>query len=113
MYGEKVVSARPDTVVSTMMAVLGTIRLIRTNPDGLFDEMMPNRNYVVSFVNAHAMNLACKDAGFFRALESADLLLRDGVGMKILLKALGEEPDLNMNGTDFIPNCSWPANTIR
>ncbi|MEJ0005637.1 MAG: WecB/TagA/CpsF family glycosyltransferase [Steroidobacteraceae bacterium] len=86
-----------------MMGLVRTIRLIRADPASLFSEMMVDRNYVVSFVNAHAINLACRNAEFLSALESSDLLLRDGVGLQLLLRALGKDPALNMNGTDFIP----------
>jgi len=61
------------------------------------------RPMTVAFVNAHAMNLAVKDAAFFRHLMAADILLRDGVGMLILMRLLGMEPGRNMNGTDLIP----------
>jgi len=102
-YELELAGARPDVAASVMSTLAEEIRLIRTNPDRLLNEMMCARNYVVSFVNAHAMNLACRKAEFFHALRSADLLLRDGAGTQILLKAVGKDPGLNMNGTDFIP----------
>jgi N-acetylglucosaminyldiphosphoundecaprenol N-acetyl-beta-D-mannosaminyltransferase len=34
---------------------------------------------------------------------SADLVLRDGAGMAILMRLLHEVPGLNLNGTDLIP----------
>lgn len=58
---------------------------------------------VLAFVNAHAMNSAAVSGEFFNALMSADLLLRDGAGMAILLKLLNQPPGLNLNGTDLIP----------
>lgn len=58
---------------------------------------------VLSFVNAHAANLMWKNLDFFRHLESSDLLLRDGIGMRFLLLLLKRRPGLNLNGTDFIP----------
>lgn len=102
-YELELAGARPDDAASVMMTLAEEIRLVRATPEHLLNEMMSARNYVVSFVNAHAMNLACKDPGFFYALRSADLLLRDGTGTQILLKALGKDPGLNMNGTDSIP----------
>jgi exopolysaccharide biosynthesis WecB/TagA/CpsF family protein len=86
-----------------MMTLVDDIRLVDADPDKLINEMNAERNYVVSFVNAHAMNTACQNPVFFQTLRSADLLLRDGAGTLILLKAIGKEPGLNMNGTDFIP----------
>ncbi|WP_252088986.1 WecB/TagA/CpsF family glycosyltransferase [Pseudomonas sp. MWU13-3659] len=63
----------------------------------------PDKTTVLAFVNAHAMNLVTHNAEFGQALVVADVLLRDGSGMAILLRQLGLEPGLNMNGTDFIP----------
>jgi N-acetylglucosaminyldiphosphoundecaprenol N-acetyl-beta-D-mannosaminyltransferase len=58
---------------------------------------------VVAFVNAHAMNSVAISRDFFNALTSADLLLRDGIGMAILMRLLNQPPGLNLNGTDLIP----------
>ncbi len=63
----------------------------------------PDRPRVLAFVNAHAMNFAAQDARFFEALSGADLLLRDGVGMALLLTLLDQPPGRNLNGTDLIP----------
>ncbi|WP_248919866.1 WecB/TagA/CpsF family glycosyltransferase [Pseudomonas entomophila] len=63
----------------------------------------PDKTTVLAFVNAHAMNLAARNAEFGQALTMADVVLRDGSGMAILLRQLGLAPGLNMNGTDFIP----------
>jgi exopolysaccharide biosynthesis WecB/TagA/CpsF family protein len=63
----------------------------------------PSRPMVVGFANAHAMNSAAKDADFSHALAGCDVLLRDGSGVAILLRMLGQEPGLNLNGTDLIP----------
>jgi len=59
--------------------------------------------YVLSFINAHAMNILAKNPVFFDAVMESDLVLRDGVGMSMLFKHLGIKPGMNMNGTDFIP----------
>lgn len=63
----------------------------------------PSRPLVLGFVNAHAMNLCSRSAAFAHALLTADILLRDGSGMAILYRLLGQEPGLNLNGTDLIP----------
>lgn len=70
----------------------------------LINSLSENKDIqVVGFVNAHAMNLISISSSFYNNLISCDILLRDGSGMKLLYKALGEDPGLNMNGTDFIP----------
>lgn len=58
---------------------------------------------VLSFVNAHAINLCFENHDFVTALESSDYLFRDGVGMEILLTKLNRNPGINLVGTDFIP----------
>jgi exopolysaccharide biosynthesis WecB/TagA/CpsF family protein len=63
----------------------------------------PLEPVVVGFINAHAMNSAAVSQPFYNALSSADILLRDGIGMKILLRLLNQPPGLNLNGTDLIP----------
>jgi N-acetylglucosaminyldiphosphoundecaprenol N-acetyl-beta-D-mannosaminyltransferase len=63
----------------------------------------PGEPRVLAFVNAHAMNAAAQSRRFFDSLMSADLLLRDGIGMAILLRLLNQRPGLNLNGTDLIP----------
>jgi hypothetical protein len=77
------------------------------SPDGkreLLDQLAaPARPTVLAFVNAHAMNSAASSRPFFDALRSADILLRDGSGMALLLKLLALRPGLNLNGTDLIP----------
>lgn len=58
---------------------------------------------VISFVNAHGFNMSAKDADFSEALTGSDILLRDGSGMKILMKMMDKNPGENLNGTDLIP----------
>src|SRR5262245_57409563 len=58
---------------------------------------------VLSFLNAHAVNLAVRDQQFYASLTESDVLLRDGVGVKIGCELLGRCPGPNLNGTDLIP----------
>jgi N-acetylglucosaminyldiphosphoundecaprenol N-acetyl-beta-D-mannosaminyltransferase len=61
------------------------------------------RPVTLAFVNAHAMNLAVQSPDFYASLMAADVLVRDGVGMSILLRMHSRSPGLNLNGTDLIP----------
>jgi N-acetylglucosaminyldiphosphoundecaprenol N-acetyl-beta-D-mannosaminyltransferase len=63
----------------------------------------PTEPLVLAFVNAHAMNSAAAAEDFFNALMATDLIVRDGIGMAILLRLLNQAPGLNLNGTDLIP----------
>ncbi|MEJ5054245.1 WecB/TagA/CpsF family glycosyltransferase [Sphingobacterium sp. MYb382] len=67
----------------------------------LFDKI--KQATVVSFVNAHAINLAVRDSDFRKSLLASDYILVDGIGMRLLYRYLGLDYGLNMNGTDYIP----------
>ena len=72
-------------------------------PELLASLMQPKKPITLAFVNAHAMNIAASDSEFTQSLLHADYLLRDGAGMRILLKLMHRDPGLNLNGTDLIP----------
>lgn len=58
----------------------------------------------LAFINAHCYNVACKDQVYKEALNSGfDLVLNDGIGVKIGLKMQKESDFDNLNGTDLIP----------
>lgn len=58
---------------------------------------------VVSFVNAHALNIAWENAAFAANLTGSDIVLRDGIGVSVLMRFLKMNTGVNMNGTDLIP----------
>lgn len=87
-------------------ALLVKIERVQTpagQPQLLARLSQPVRPFVLAFANAHAMNLVAASRAFFDALVSADVVLRDGSGMAMLLKLLHMPPGLNLNGTDLIP----------
>lgn len=57
----------------------------------------------VAFFNAHCGNVMAKDAEYRGALQSADLVLPDGIGVEIAARMCGERLAQNLNGTDFVP----------
>lgn len=63
----------------------------------------PGSPTTLAFVNQHAVNLAWEHSDFAADLIGADVLLRDGVGMKAALAAIGRPAGVNLNGTDLIP----------
>jgi exopolysaccharide biosynthesis WecB/TagA/CpsF family protein len=56
----------------------------------------------VGFINQHGFNL-CSDNQVLDSFSDLDVLLRDGIGMKIAMKLFHRSPGENMNGTDLIP----------
>jgi exopolysaccharide biosynthesis WecB/TagA/CpsF family protein len=82
------------------------MRIVRTAPEevALLQELAGGHGpRVLGFVNAHAMNSMISSTPMFDALTNADILLRDGSGMKMLCRWWGHEPGVNLPGTDFIP----------
>lgn len=102
MRGVAEAPAWPDRWRQTV----GTLLRVDAGADEglLLDQLArPAGPTVLAFVNAHAMNLAARSLPFHEALQAADMVVRDGSGMAILLKMLHLEPGLNLNGTDLIP----------
>lgn len=62
-----------------------------------------NKTKTMFFLNAHYYNIACKDKEYKKILNKCDLLLNDGIGVKLGLKLKGLKEKENMNGTDLIP----------
>lgn len=86
--------------------LIGKIKPIQSHADEqdlLFCLCAPDSPLVLAFANAHAMNMLAKSSSFFKALASADIVLRDGTGMATLFRLLKIPPGLNLNGTDLIP----------
>lgn len=85
---------------------LDRLRVVRSDAEKtalLHDLTSITSPTVLAFANVHAMNLIAGDETFFKAISHADILLRDGSGMAMLLRTSGREAGMNMNGTDFIP----------
>lgn len=58
---------------------------------------------IVSWLNAHSFSVAQQDAILHDSLLRSTYLLRDGIGMALLMALTGKARGKNMNGTDFIP----------
>lgn len=56
----------------------------------------------LTFLNAHAVTTAQENPEFAQVLMQSDMLLRDGIGIKIALKLFSLGPTANLNGTDLI-----------
>lgn len=69
----------------------------------MLNRMDGDRPGQVCFVNADCANIAFRDEEYRRVLNSADLTLADGIGLKIAGKFLGRDIKQNVNGTDLFP----------
>lgn len=61
------------------------------------------RSRLVSFVNADCINRAARTPEYHRVLQSANLVLGDGVGVRLFSRLVGEPLRENVNGTDLFP----------
>ncbi len=57
----------------------------------------------VSFLNADCVNIACRSPEYREALQQSDLVLADGVGVRLAGELLGQPVRDNVNGTDLFP----------
>jgi len=69
----------------------------------IFAASRGDRASFVHFVHPHALNLAVRDQALARALAEADLVLPDGIGIRVGAAMLGVALRHNLNGTDLLP----------
>ncbi len=58
---------------------------------------------IVYIVHPHALNLAASDKHFQDQLQKGNLVLPDGIGIRIAASILGVSLRHNLNGTDLLP----------
>ena len=58
---------------------------------------------LITYVNAHSLNLASRDAEYGRLLREKFLVFKDGVGVGIAARMLGGKFPKNITFTDFSP----------
>ncbi len=67
----------------------------------------------IYFINSHCYNLSRKNSKYREAINNNELVLNDGIGMKIGMKLFNMNEKENMNGTDFIPEIIKLATTLN
>jgi N-acetylglucosaminyldiphosphoundecaprenol N-acetyl-beta-D-mannosaminyltransferase len=86
-------------VVSTRVDALDTGDAIAK----ILGWLVAGRGGRVFFVHPHALNLASRDDGFRAELARGDLVLPDGIGLRVASSILGIALPANVNGTDLVP----------
>ncbi|NLS12483.1 WecB/TagA/CpsF family glycosyltransferase [Vibrio sp. SM6] len=72
--------------------------------NALIDSLVETqRPITIGFLNHHGANLCHDNDDIKNNFNELDVLLRDGIGIKIAMSHLKMEPGDNLNGTDFIP----------
>lgn len=69
--------------------------------------------HILNFLNAHCFNIAQTNVEYADAIKESDLLLNDGIGVKLASIIAGVQLQENLNGTDFIPELLQLASEMR
>lgn len=62
-----------------------------------------DRSRIIFIVHPHALNIAKFNKAYAELLQSAHLVLPDGIGIRIAASILGIQIRHNLNGTDLLP----------
>jgi N-acetylglucosaminyldiphosphoundecaprenol N-acetyl-beta-D-mannosaminyltransferase len=99
--------APPAGAVAAPRPTIVSARVHNTTIDAALDAILesPPRPgaRMVHFVHPHALNLASSDPDLARLLDAADLVLPDGIGIRVAAALLGVAMRHNLNGTDLLP----------
>ncbi len=87
----RIVSAEVDNIT-----IEDVLAYLVSSPDG-------DRARIVYIVHPHALNLAASDKRFQDQLRHGNLVLPDGIGIRIAASILGVSLRHNLNGTDLLP----------
>jgi exopolysaccharide biosynthesis WecB/TagA/CpsF family protein len=71
--------------------------------DWLFARLNCGLQTCVNYLNAHCSNIAAMDANYSAALSKSDLIVPDGVGVRISARLHGDRLAASVSFTDFIP----------
>lgn len=92
-----------ETVVSLPTRPVLGLPLVDATTEETADRLLAGTARRVYFLNAHCANLRAKNANYAAALERADAILPDGIGVELAAKMDGIALTENLNGTDFVP----------
>ena len=67
------------------------------------DALIRRRGGFAAFINAHCLNIACKDPDYVRILNQADAVWPDGSGIRMAGRIRHFPVPDNVNGTDMFP----------
>jgi exopolysaccharide biosynthesis WecB/TagA/CpsF family protein len=83
-------------------SVMG-VPLVSADADRVMRTLLGQGRRTVFFLNAHCANICARDPHYAAALQRADFVLPDGIGVEIAARLQGQRLAANLNGTDFTP----------
>lgn len=96
------VTATPVSTPLRTRPVLG-LPIVDGTTAQVVDAMMDGQPRRVFFLNAHCANIRARNSAYAAALENADMVLPDGIGVELAARMTGSRLTENLNGTDFCP----------
>lgn len=96
---EKAAAVRKPFVVSAKVDNISINEALAA----ILDKPLPDRARLAFFVHAHALNQARFNRDYADILAKADLLLPDGIGIRLAGRMMGVALRHNINGTDLFP----------
>ncbi|WP_417204928.1 sugar transferase [Antarctobacter sp.] len=95
-------SATPVAAPLRTRPVLG-LPLVDGTTDQAIATLMTGGARRVYFLNAHCANVRARNSRYAAALDKADMVLPDGIGVELAARMTGKGLTENLNGTDFTP----------
>ncbi|MDN7244632.1 WecB/TagA/CpsF family glycosyltransferase [Planococcus shenhongbingii] len=96
---------------------MGNIKLLDMDKSLLLDDirhrLLKNIKTRIFFINAHCFNIAQTDEEYRRQVNEAELVLNDGIGVKVGAALFDIQVKENLNGTDFTPHVLQLINNLN
>lgn len=84
------------------LSVLG-LPLVSSETERVIRTLLAPGHRTVFFFNAHCGNIRARHARYRAALDRADFILPDGIGVELAARMHGKQLAANLNGTDLTP----------
>ncbi len=101
-FGQATPIETPTGTKTTYLPSLG-LTLVDAAQTAAIDALLGPGRRTAFFMNAHCCNLMAADAKYAQAVRRADVLLPDGIGVKLAGMMTGDTLAANLNGTDLVP----------
>ena len=93
---------QPTPLQTKLLSALG-LRLVDATAEKTITHLLSPGFRKAFFMNAHCCNIRRKNKTYAHAVDAADVLLPDGVGVSMAGRMAGQELTANLNGTDLVP----------
>lgn len=108
-YGTTAPVGFAPRVANTSASLFGYSFVTRTRADvadAIVLKAMLGQRTIANFINAHCINVASHDQSYRHALRRSDMLLPDGIGMRIAARLAGRSMTETSTGQTFFRSCA-------